>query len=144
MAFYPHNFSSGAPADPAAITNAAYKMAGLGAVAAPNAWAITPQITGRVFIMISGTQTHGWAGTGTLQLSFGTGAAPANAAAVTGTQQGGQMVFVSDAGTLQAPFAMSMIITGQAIGTALWFDVNQKHSASSLQLQFLNVLAIEI
>lgn len=141
------------PSDPSAITNAAYKMAGLGST---GPWTVTPQTTGRILIIASGTITSGGAATCTLQLSYGTGVAPSNGAAVAGTQTGGQMAVVSDAGTLQFPFCMSTIVTGQTVpsiaGTGkaqvaavpVWFDIAQKSSASTLQLQFLNLVAIEI
>lgn len=131
------------PADPSAATSASYVMAGLG-VAGANAWAMTPQVTGRILLVATGIQTSGTtASTCTVQMSQGTGAAPANGAAVTGTQVGGQPAWTSLTGILTVPFSLVWVTTGNAIGTALWFDIAQKSSGGTLQLSKLNLVAIE-
>lgn len=132
------------PTDASAITNAAYKMAGYGVSGASGGWSMTPNQTGRILLIATGVMLSGAsASTCTLQLSFGTGAAPANAASVTGTQQGGQPAWISLTGNLQTPFSLTTVITGQTLGTALWFDVAQKSSASTLQLLQANLVAVE-
>lgn len=137
------NITSVSPASAAAATSAVYVMAGLG-VAGANAWVITPNTTGRILLIATGVLLSGATGaTCTTQLSFGTGTAPVNGAAVAGTQQGAQPAWVSLTGNLQTPFSMTTIVTGQALGTALWFDIAQKSSASTLQLLTLNLVAIE-
>lgn len=133
------------PTDAAAITNAAYRAAGYGVSGATGGWFMTPNQTGRVYVAASGVVTGGGAGTATLQLIQGTGAAPANAASSgLGTAVGGQPGIILDAGGLQAAFSLVWVFTGLALGTAVWFDVQQKMSANSLQLQFANLVAIEL
>lgn len=137
------NFVGVNPSNPNAATSATYVMAGLG-VAGANAWVLTPNQTGRIFLMATGVELSGATGaTCTLQVSQGTGSAPANGAAVTGTQMGGQIAWASLTGVLQVPFSLTWISTGNALGTALWFDIAQKSSASTLQLLQLNLVAFE-
>lgn len=145
MAFNPvPGIVSVTPSDPNAATSATYVMAGLG-VAGANAWVLTPQSTGRILLVATGVMTSGTTGsTCTVQLSFGTGSAPANAAAVTGTQQGGQVFITSLTGVLTQAFALSTVLTGQALSTALWFDIAQKSSGGTLQLQKLTLVGIEL
>lgn len=147
MPYYPPcgaSFVSVAPTDASAATSATYVMAGFGVAGAGGGWSLTPQVTGRILLVASFVLTSGATGaTCTVQLSFGTGAAPANAAAVAGTQQGGQPFFTSLTGMLTMPLTLVTVITGQAIGTALWFDIAQKSSASTLAVQKANLAAYE-
>lgn len=137
-----------------AINSAVYLMNGLGSAASP--LVITPTSTGRVLVMITGDLVeNATAQTATLQLSFGTGAAPANAAALTGTQVGGELSWVSLTGQLTMPFAHTWLITGlsvptfsgigaQSAATPVWIDLNTKSSAGTVQLTNINAFAIEL
>ena len=155
MAYSPSPaFVSVSPADPASITNATAKMAGLGAAAA--AFVITPQTTGRVLVIVTGDMTSGaTAATCAIQLSYGTGSAPANAGTLTGTQVGGNVTWVSLTGALRSAFTLSTVITGLAVpsinsqgvtgaATQVWLDVAQSSSTSSLQLKNCTCTAIEL
>lgn len=144
--FSPHgNFVNNRPTGAAAATSATYVMAGFGVAGAGGGWSITPNSSGRVLIMAYGIQTAGaTAVTCTLQLSFGTGAAPANAAAAAGTQQGAQPAWVSLTGTLAAPFMLFTVVQNLVLGTAVWFDIAQKSSSSTLALTLTEHIAIEI
>lgn len=72
-----------APSNPTGTSSATAVMMGL-------AGAITPRFSGRVLLMISGAIFNAGIGQGaTPQLSWGTGAAPTNGAALTGNQVGG-------------------------------------------------------
>ena len=137
-----NNRAGATPADQGAITNATYKMVGLGLVG----WTLTPLVTGRVLIGMSGDWIAGAAATtATAQLSFGTGTAPSNAGTLAGTQQGGQLSWVTLASQLTIPFSMSAVITGLTVGTAAWFDLCIKNtSPTTLQVTNANVWAIEI
>lgn len=146
MPFYPHppNLVSVAPSDPGAITSATYQMLGLG-VAGANAWVMTPAVTGRVMLVATGDITQSnTATTGTVQLSYSTGTAPANTTAVTGTQIGAQPFFTGLTGALTAPFSLVFIVTGLVVGTAYWFDIAAKSSANSITVSKLNCIAIEV
>lgn len=146
MPYYPHpsNLVSVTPSDPGAITSATYQMLGLG-VAGANAWIMTPQVTGRILMIVAGDITQSnTATTGTVQLSYGTSSAPANTNAVTGTQVGAQPFFTGLTGALTAPFSLVFVVTGLVIGTAYWLDVCAKSSANSITVTKLSCTAIEV
>jgi hypothetical protein len=150
------NVVSVAPTDASAITNAAARAAGFGVAGAGGGWSLTPQVTGRVLVIATGIITGGGAGTATLQLTSGTGAAPANAASSgLGTAVGGIPAYILDATGLQAAFVLSWVFTGLAVPaftaaglngtqTPVWFDILQTMSASSLALQKVNLIAMEL
>jgi hypothetical protein len=111
--------TSTSPGNPAATASTTFVMMGL-------AQAITPQVTGRVLFCIEGTIQNNTAGDGTdVEITYGTGAAPGNGVAVTGTVVAG---FVRGGSTnqpvsLNIPFSLLGIGTGLTVGTAYWFDL---------------------
>lgn len=142
------------PSNPSATTSASYVMQGLG-VAGANAATITPQSTGRVLVFAEGDMTGINTATVTVQLSFGTGAAPANAAAVTGTQVGSQPTLTPITGILTTPFTLFWLITGLSVpsvnsqgvtsaGTPVWLDIALKSSTGAASVSNLTITAIEI
>jgi hypothetical protein len=109
------------PGDPTGTTDTTGKMMGL-------AGSITPTTSGRILIMITGTlQSSGTSiGNGAkAQLRYGTGSAPANAGALTGTSVGGFVASVNESTTAntQQPFACQAVVTGLTVGTAYWLDI---------------------
>lgn len=86
---------------------------------------ITPSYSNRVFVEITGGLSENSGGALTLQARYGTGTAPANNAAATGTAIGSP-AGVNSSGSVgtTAPFKIGGIITGAALGTALWFDAS--------------------
>lgn len=108
------------PADPTGTTSTTGVMMGL-------AGSITPTASGTALIIISGygENTVGASDGGKIQISYGTGSAPANAAAITGTQVGGRVQFQYDGGIMNAslPFSVNAIITGLSVGTTYWVDL---------------------
>jgi hypothetical protein len=64
---------------------------------------------------------------GVLSGRYGTGTAPANAAAVSGTRwgTGGSDASINSARSISAPapFSLTQVITGLTAGTAYWFDL---------------------
>jgi hypothetical protein len=89
------------------------------------AGAITPATTGNILIIISGDIASDTSGDGAkVQLRYGTGSAPTNAAALTGTTCGG-LVQDSDASGdgAKVPFSVQCIATDLSTGTAYWLDV---------------------
>lgn len=155
MAFSPSPATlSVTPSNPAATTSATYLMQGLG-VAGASACTITPQVTGRIFVLVEGDLTGVNTATVTAQLSFGTGAAPANAAAVTGTQIGSQPTLTPITGILTTPFTLFWVITGLAVpsinssgvtsaATPVWLDIALKSSAGAASVSNLSFLAFEL
>ncbi len=144
MPFYPTLAVGVVPANPTAIASSTYLMNGLG-VAGANALAFTPTGSGRIIVSVSGDLlADATARVCAAQLSYGTGTAPANAAAVAGTQYGAQLAWTSLTGMLTMPFTLSALVTGLTIGTAYWFDVNSKASAGTVQLTNLNAWVMEV
>lgn len=108
------------PSNPASTTSATGVMMGLGATCH-----LTPTYSTRIhanlrFNIASGTA----AAVGTALFKFGTGTAPANAAAITGTSVGTskQTVGISGVSTAFAEMTIGGNITGLSAGTAYWFD----------------------
>ena len=106
------------PANPSGTTDLTGKMMGL-------AGTITPVTTGRILLMISGTifNATAIADGAQVQLRHGTGSAPANGDALTGTAVGGLQKYIAATTAQKAPFAISVIVTGLSLATAHWLDV---------------------
>jgi hypothetical protein len=108
-----------APANPAGTTSTVGVMAGLGV-------AFTPLSTGRVEVSIAGNAANSAAGDGAaFQIRYGTGAAPANGAALTGTAAGGLAQITSGAAGAVTSVSLYAIITGLTVGTAYYFDISE-------------------
>lgn len=106
------------PADPTGTANTTGLMMGL-------AGSITPAQTGRIVIIISGdVQNNTNADGAKFQIRYGTGAAPANAAALTGTTAGSLVNMVVAAAAQRLPFSLNAYITGLTPGTAYWIDIS--------------------
>ena len=130
------------PANPAGVLNTTYKMQGLGAVAIP--FIITPSLSGIVEFNISFLLSAGvTAGsTSVMQVSYGTGAAPANQAAATGTVIGTTAASLNSVSPQpQQPFSKHYIVTGLSVGTAYWFDVQLKANFSTYTALMTNIQA---
>lgn len=112
------------PANPTGTADATGKMMGLGA--ATNACLVIPQKTGVMMFVISFKAANGTAGDGyAAQLSYGTGTAPANAAAAAGTQVG---VFQGsdNTATVQEAQTMIAVVRGLTLGSIYWYDLYLK------------------
>ncbi len=113
-------------AAPAGTTNTTGVMMGL-------AGAITPARSGTLMIIISGdiANSNGANG-GKVQIRYGTGTAPANATALTGTAIGGQVNMTNGNATglgvsysdIKVPFSLNAAVSGLTIGTVYWIDVS--------------------
>jgi len=135
------------PASPTApASTAAYKMQGL-------AGAITPATSGKVLLMISGNfiSSTVTAGDGIkIQLSYGTGTAPANAANLTGTQVAAPLEYTNPTTVIAAdvfmPFSTQAVVTGLTLGTAYWIDLAAESvvTISSVGLANISLSAIEL
>jgi len=119
-------------------STAAYVMLGLG-----SSWKLTPSVYTSARVTINGQLANGTTGDGiNVIISFGTGSAPINGAAVTGTAVGINTIFTDLTGltTNGAPFSKHAIITGLTPGTAYWFDLQFKAvtggTASVLNIEF--------
>jgi hypothetical protein len=107
------------PSNPAATTSATAVMMGLGSTIA-----FTPNQSTRLLIIISGQMGNTVAGdVVTAQLRYGTGTAPANGVAVTGTQIAGSQTITSVSAGQRSGLCLTCILPGLSIGTAYWFDL---------------------
>lgn len=109
------------PSNPTGTTSATAVMMGLGSTCA-----FTPKTTGKVRVTICGNfYVNAGPNQGTLSGRYGTGTAPANAAATTGTRFGtgssDQTIKTASTG-FGVPFAFTEILSLTA-GTAYWFDL---------------------
>jgi hypothetical protein len=110
---------TGTPSNPTgtAATGAAVMM-GL-------AQLFTPGYSTRVKIEIVGMMANSTINDGaTVQIRFGTGTAPTNAAALTGTAAGAAQSFSSLIAASKTGFCLSAIVTGLTIATQYWIDAS--------------------
>ena len=114
-------------------------MLGIGSTAT-----ITPAATGRVMITVSGDDTdNGTAAIEHIQLLYGTGTAPSNGAAQSGTAAGNSIQSKTTAG-YPTPFSITWVATGLTLSTAYWIDLSIYNSAAgSTVVQDLSVTAVE-
>ncbi len=130
------------PADPTGTTNTTGLMAGLAAT-------ITPAFSGRVNIEVvgNGTNSGATAGQGVkAQIRYGTGTAPTNAAALTGTTSGSMVTVTLERATADLnAIALVGQASGLTLGTAYWIDVAQAAVTSGTgQLKNLTVRVTEV
>ncbi len=122
----PAILASTAQTTPTSTSSTSAVMMGLG-----SAWKLTPLKSGIVVINISGILNTGLnvSYTCTAELVYGTGTAPANGAAASGTAIGG-LAQISATVTAVAinPYSQTAVISGLTVGTAVWFDVQLKSS----------------
>ena len=115
--------SQATPSNPTGTTDTTGKMMGL-------AGTITPVSTGKILIVISGDIANDTIADGAaVQIRYGTGTAPANADALTGTAVGGLVSSTNPdiaLATLNVPFSLNAIVTGLTPGTAYWIDTGLK------------------
>lgn len=133
-----------APSNPTAPTSTTATMMGLGAQATPAVF--TPRLTGRILIVITGVSANSVAASGaTAQISYGTGTAPANAAAKTGTQVGTNASMTSATAAALVPFSLVAIVTGLTLGTAYWLDLAAAQLVgAAVTLSALSITVIEV
>jgi hypothetical protein len=128
------------PSDPTGTANtSAGVMMGAGSTCS-----LTPSYSTRVRFEIIGNLTNTVAGAGTQpELVYGTGGAPSNGAAATGTVLGKRVNFNPPNSNNSAPFNLSGIATGLTAGTAYWFDINLVAGAGTASIASLSCNAME-
>jgi len=86
--------------------------------------AITPTKSGNVLINITGYWNNNTISDQcTLGIRTGTGTAPINGAAATGTARGSTQNIGQATAGFNYPFAVTSLVTGLTVGTAVWIDL---------------------
>lgn len=105
------------PQNPTGTTSTAGVMMGLNV-------AITPQVTGNIHVTVCGSIANNTTGDGeTVRIRMGTGTAPTNGAALTGTAYGSLQADTAVTSSLKHPFSVTALVTGLTVGTAYWIDI---------------------
>lgn len=129
------------PGNPTGVAGAAVMM-GIGATCA-----ITPRVSGEILISLSGDQGNSSAGIGpnVVQLRYGTGTAPVNGAAVTGTAAGSaiSLTLTNSASGDRHPFSCCAHVTGLTVGTAYWIDISLSSTIGTSTAQNLSMIVRE-
>lgn len=104
------------PSNPSGTTDLTGKMMGLASV-------VTPTASGKLLVIHTGLFTNSTINDGaSVTLRHGTGTAPANGAALTGTIDGNNPQMIATSGAATQPFTIAWTITGLTVGTPYWFD----------------------
>ena len=128
------------PGDPTGSASLVGLMMGLGVT-------ITPSVTGRIQIIVTGTIANATAiaDGANVQLRTGTGAAPANGNALTGTVAGGLVKYVAATVAEKAPFTVSAIVSGLTLNTTVWIDLGLAAvTGGTATVKDLSVSAVEL
>ena len=106
------------PVDPGTTSSTTGVMMGL-------AGAITPAVNGKILIIISGDVDNGTNARGSkMQIRYGTGAAPNNGVALTGTAVGALQNFFQNNANERHCFSVQAVVTGLSVGTPYWVDLS--------------------
>jgi hypothetical protein len=129
---------SATPTNPTA-TSAGPVMCGLGGVCH-----LTPVYSTRILLTFTMTVANS-AATGSILvlMKFGTGTAPLNGVAVTGTSVGTTQSFQSINANAGGSISTTGIITGLTPGTAYWFDLTQQAGGGTATLTSITCTAME-
>jgi hypothetical protein len=128
------------PANPSSTTSATAVMMGLGSTCT-----ITPVYSTRVRLSFQGRTVNSLSTQATyIQARYGTGAAPANGAAATGTTIGSSVGSWAAANNAENTFGgIGGIITGLTAGVAVWFDLSSFVSTGTGSLTNVSCTAME-
>lgn len=117
-------FSSTTPSDPTTSSSGSSLMVGIG-------YTITPTATGKIEVTICGNWQSATNSTYQIQLVYGTGSAPSNGAASTGTAISG--LISDDTGTSKLKsFSLTAGVSGLTVGTTYWFDLVRTFSGQEV------------
>jgi hypothetical protein len=132
--------AQGAPGNLTGTASATPTMQGIGATCH-----ITPVYSSRVNFSVLATGVNGTAlNNAVVKLFFGTGTAPVNGAAVTGTAIGNTRTATVAANGGSQSTAVGGIATGLTPGTAYWFDPSLASSTGTATLTGIDCSAFEI
>lgn len=127
------------PAAAAATTSGSLVMSGYGGAAS-----ITPAATGVIMISIIGFGANSGLNNNFLQIRFGTGTAPVNGAANTGSAGSAQITLATTMLNFNASFCLVGLATGLTLGTAVWIDLAQATSGGTFTQGAPGIVAVEV
>ena len=111
---------------------------GLGSIAT-----LTPTTTGRLLVIATGGVFSATAGASAdavfTIITRGTGTAPVNGAALTGTQISATEQYTLNGTNFVEAFSINAIVTGLSVGVATWFDIALRTGSASITVALLNV-----
>lgn len=113
----PNAVAQGTAASPTGTTSLTAVMLGLGLTVTP---VNQPRLDLRVTAQIGNTTAADGV---TVQVRYGTGTAPANGDAVTGTAVGASQTFTAATAGATTGVTLGGVVTGLTLGTAYWVDV---------------------
>lgn len=131
------------PSDPSTTTSGTGLMMGI-------AGTLTPIRSGKIQIIISGTIDNSTLGFGSqTQIRYGTGTAPANGDALTGTAIGGLVKNINPSLALlvpgASPFSINAIVSGLTLGTAYWIDLSlARVTGGTARVRDISISVIEL
>lgn len=127
-----------APSNPTGTSSGTPVMMGLGGTCT-----LTPSYNTRVRISWCGLYSSSGVFNTGLRFYYGTGTAPTNGSATSGTQVGPTWAASCPATGQTIPFTMSAIITGLTPSTAYWFDIAANAGGGTSTLSAINFEAME-
>jgi hypothetical protein len=135
-------YSQSSPGDPTGTTDTTGVMMGL-------AGSVTPARSGKVLIIIDGDITNGTASMGgKIQIRYGTGTAPSNGAALTGTGVGGVCNWMNAGSNVnRGIFSVQYIVSGLSVSTAYWIDLSLARTgatSSTTSIKNITITALEL
>jgi hypothetical protein len=125
------------PSNPTALTSTSYLMFGLGSTLK-----FTPTQSGIIRFSIKYVPGGvGTTGLNNFKLAYGSGAAPANAAAATGTVVGGvdQGGAIASVNATPAINQRNVIVTGLTPGVTYWFDIQGAKNAAHTNVGIFSI-----
>lgn len=126
---------------PTGTTSATAVMMGMGVTTAR----LAPTSSTRLHVTFDGNCLNTSVGSlGTITFKYGTGAGPANGAALTGTTVGGVVSYGNGGAVYQPPFSITRIITGLTPGTTYWFDLAVSATGGTSTLTNVTCTVVEI
>lgn len=127
------------PSNPTGTNSATAKMMGLG-----SSCTLTPVYSTRVDVSFDFEVTAGSVMNGNVRIRYGTGSAPANGGAATGTAVGAERSITVPVASGAVGGSLRAIITGLSKGTAYWFDLTLwTGSGSTVSLRSIDFVARE-
>jgi len=127
------------PANATGTTSTTFVMMGYGSTVS-----VTPASTGRLLIIAcASTNANANPGFAYTQIQYGTGAAPSNGAAVTGTSAGPIIIFSGNNAGQRFTSCSTAVVSGLQIGTAYWIDLALRSNGAYAVTQYNPAISVE-